>query len=183
MGILTNAQIKYEMASGSIKIEPFNDKNLGANSYDLTLNNKVKIFQGLKIDSKQKGLTGIQEWVEKEIPDEKDGGGITFSAGSLVLLSTNERTDTPNHVPMIKSRSSIARNGIILPLGAGFGDLGYRGTWTITAFFTRETVMYTNMKFCQIYFSTATGPIVSRYSGKYQDTKEATESKIYKEFE
>lgn len=56
MSILTDKTILKEIERGTIKIEPFNRDNLGTNSYDLTLGNKLKVLRmtGKAIDPRDR---------------------------------------------------------------------------------------------------------------------------------
>lgn len=168
------------MQAKEIIIEPFNELNLQSNSYDLTLGNKIKVFQGDYIDLQNKDNGGGGEWIEYWIPDKH---GFLLAPNQIYLVASKEYTETYNLVPLIKSRSSIARNGIDLPLGAGFGDIGFKGNWTIPLTVTVPVCIYAGMKFCQIYYETIEGIVRKMYTGRYQNSTGIVTSLLSKDFE
>jgi len=62
-----------------------------------------------------------------EIPPE----GYVLEPNVLYLGHTNEVTHTNVYAPFIEGRSSIGRMGISVHITAGFGDIGFNGTWTL----------------------------------------------------
>ena len=58
--ILLDSEILVERVKGSIVIEPFNEDQLGPNSYDVRLSDKLLIYKNYKffaLDMKQDGET------------------------------------------------------------------------------------------------------------------------------
>jgi len=161
-----------------IKIVPFNRKNLGTNSYDLTLNPKMLVYVNApldpKVDNETKTIT---------IPEE----GLVLKAGELYIARTNEYTDTRKHVPQLAGKSSLARLGLFVHTTAGFGDDGFKGTWTLELYPTKDIVLYPNMKICQIYYTPITSRPLSTYDkkrdAKYLGQIDATASKYYKNYD
>jgi dCTP deaminase len=173
LAILTNNEILNRIESHDIIIQPFDQKNLGANSYDLTLSEEVKQIVHPMVDVGQK-----TEIFKFKITDDI----CVLEPNEIYLLSTNEYTETHNLVPMIMSRSSMARDGINLILNAGFGDIGYCGKWTVPCFVLKPTKIKAGIRFCQIFYNTVEGKITETYKGKYQNTREPQTSKLYSEF-
>ena len=61
------------------------------------------------------------------IPEE----GLVLEPNKLYLGRTVEHTETNNLVPMLEGRSSIGRLGLFVHVTAGFGDVGFKGFWTL----------------------------------------------------
>ena len=111
------------------------------------------------------------------IPDD----GLVLVPGRLYLGRTMEYTETHNLVPCLDGRSSIGRLGISIHATAGFGDVGFRGTWTLEISVVEPVRIYPNVPFCQISYETVVGE-VTNYAGKYQDERDPQPSQIWKEF-
>ena len=120
--ILSSSKIISAIRKKDIVIEPFNTHSLNPNSYNLTLHNKLLIYDELLLDPKILNRTK-----ELTIPEE----GIAIFPGQLYLGRTVEHTETHNYVPGIEGRSSFARLGLTVHSSAGFGDVGFCGTWTL----------------------------------------------------
>ena len=172
--ILSGKEIKKRLGK-EIIIEPFNEKNIGVNSYDLTLSDDVMVYDLKKryLDMKQDNSTTRLKMHES---------GFTIKPGILYLCRTNEYTKTFNCVPMIEGRSSIGRLGIFTHITAGFGDVGFCGYWTLEMTCIHPVRIYPNVKIAQIYYLTIEGEYDLYSSEKYQDSKEVISSRLYKEF-
>ena len=175
MGILTSREILNRLYKDII-IDPFNIKNLNPNSYNLTLHDELKFYDCNFLDMKKENSTKILK-----IPMD----GLWLEPGETYLGRTIEYTVTKNLVPIIKTRSSIARLHIQIINSAGFGDIGYSGHWTIPISVIKKTKVYPFVTICQVYYNDITGEIDKEYNvnDKYQNSRDIMASKIYKEFE
>ena len=176
--MLTGAEIKRLIEIGDIRISDFSEDQLNPNSYNLRLGNKLLVYDinpenGEYLDSKKKNPT-------KEIIIPKEG--YVLEPNVLYLARTNEYTETYNLVPGIDGRSSIGRLGIEIHRTAGFGDVGFRGTWTLEITATMYVRVYPNMQIGQLYYEEITGE-PTNYEGRYQDQIDATPCRLYKDFE
>jgi dCTP deaminase len=108
--------------------------------------------------------------------------GLQLFPGQLYLAKTNEYTETLKHVPLLEGRSSIARLGIFIHVTAGFGDIGFKGNWTLEIAVIQPVKIYPDIEICQIYYHTTFGDTSIKYEGKY-NSKEIQPSKIYKELQ
>lgn len=167
--ILTGSEIIKEILFGRIRIKPFIFDNVGPNSCDLTLSNKLLVYKEKTLDFKSSNPTD-----EITIPDD----GYVLEQGKFYLGSTNESTGSSHYTPMLQGRSSIARLGLITHLSAGFGDLGWYGQWTLEMVPYLPIRIYPNMRICQVFFTKMSG-LLTRYSGKYQDQTGPTASKLW----
>lgn len=171
--LLTGNEIKKRMGK-DIVIEPFDEKRVNPNSYNLRLHNELIIYDSPTLDMRKsnKGSKVI-------IPEE----GLILRPGTLYLGRTIEYTYTDNLAPMLEGRSSIGRLGIFVHATAGVGDVGFRGTWTLEISCIQPVIIYPNIEICQIMYHTIEGDSSIKYHGKYLEQVDAKESDIYKEFE
>lgn len=169
--ILSSGSIIREFKLGNIKIDPFDSNNLNPNSYNLTLHNELIIYDEAALDPKRENKT--KKFIIPEV-------GITIFPGKLYLGRTIEYTETRNYVPGIEGRSSFARLGLTVHASAGFGDVGFCGTWTLEISCVLPIVLYPGLKICQIFYHEITKGY-NEYCGKYQGQIEAGPSKIHKE--
>ena len=165
--ILTGQEILRRFTK-DILITPFDPKKLNPNSYNLTLFPELKIYTNQIIDPKNLKTETI------EIPKH----GLVLQPNILYLGSTNEYTETYNLVPKIDGRSSIGRLGISVHVTAGFGDIGFKGKWTLEIFVIQPVIIYPNMEICQISYYIPYGDITN-YDGRYQNQKTIQESKYF----
>lgn len=171
--ILTGNKIKQEIESGKIVVSPFNEAQVGPNSYDVTLSNVLKVYALTPIDMRSKNETK-----EIIIPEE----GFVLQPGVLYLASTNEKIGSDFYLPILVGRSSLARLGVTAEISAGFGDLGFKTNWTLELSCIQPVKIYPNIKIAQIYFNEVSGNVEKLYTGKYVDQTSPTASEIYKDF-
>ncbi len=170
--ILTGKEIQKKMGS-DIKIDPYEEKLLNPNSYNLRLFNELVVYSEMPLDMKKLNST------EKIIIPES---GYTLQPGILYLGRTLEFTETFNLVPMLEGRSSIGRLGMFVHVTAGFGDVGFKGFWTLEISVIHPLVIYPNVQICQIFYHTVEGEITEYKSGKYQSNSGIQPSLLYKDF-
>lgn len=169
--MLTGNEIKKQIELGNIVIDPFDESRLNPNSYNLRLADTLKMYKpesGLLDCKKDNPTTDII------IPDS----GLVLQPGRLYLGSTIEYTKCGNFIAGIDGRSSIGRLGIVVHLTAGFGDVGFNGTWTLEISVIQPVRIYKDMEICQIYFHKPDGDTDIKYNGKYQEQIEPTASKM-----
>lgn len=109
--------------------------------------------------------------------------GLILEPGRLYLGRTLEYTETHNLVPMLEGRSSIGRLGMFVHITAGFGDVGFKGFWTLEISVIQPLIIYPGIPICQIFYHTVTGNITEYDSGKYQGNTGIQPSYLYKDFE
>lgn len=170
--ILTGNEIRQRMASGDIVIYPYSEDQLGPNSYNLRLHREMLVYREAVLDPKQDNRTA-----KIIIPPE----GYVLKPGRVYIASTEEWTETRSLVPMLVGRSSVGRLGLAVHVTAGFGDIGFRGRWTLELAATEPVRIYPGMEICQIYYQTVQGEILDEYRGKYVGQETATPSRLYQE--
>jgi dCTP deaminase len=157
-----------------IIIEPFNEKRINPNSYNLSLANELLIYDNGILDMKKPNPA-----TKIIIPEE----GLLLQPNKLYLGRTNEYTSTDKFVPMLEGRSSIGRLGLFIHITAGFGDIGFSGYWTLEIFCVQPIRIYPNVEICQIYYHDINGEYDLYKSGKYQNNTGIQPSMLYKDFE
>jgi dCTP deaminase len=171
--ILSGIEIKKRLGK-DIWIDPYNDKQLNPNSYNLRLHNELLVYENhvldMKKENKAKSLI---------IPSE----GLTLEAGKLYLGRTLEYTRTENLVPMLEGRSSIGRLGLFIHVTAGFGDVGFSGFWTLEMYCIQPIRIYPGIEICQIFYHTIEGEFERYVSNKYQNNVGIQPSLLFKDFE
>lgn len=200
--MLTGAEILKRVGAGDIRISDFDLKRLNPNSYNLRISNKIahyKLFtvENPWIEFKGPGdLTSIyrkqenfilygpnefidsrkeNEIVEEEIPED----GYILYPGVLYLGSTIESTWAKDLIPAIDGRSSTGRLGIEIHRTAGFGDIGFEGTWTLEITTVHPVKIYPGQELCQIYFEKPDGDTSITYKGRYQNQDGIVASRMY----
>lgn len=174
--LLLHNQIINEYHNDRIRIAPFNFKQVGPNSYDVTLSPLLKIYTNDVLDMKIQNPTKTIV-----IPEE----GLVLEPNELYLGSTNEAIGSDYYIPGFEGRSSVARLGIQGHISAGFGDIGFKSNWTLEITVVKPTRVYPNVKIGQVFFNVVDqkfNTVENRYNGKYVDQKEPQESKIYLDF-
>lgn len=157
-----------------IVIEPFDEKKINPNSYNLSLSNELLVYENDVLDMKTPNKTK-----KLIIPEE----GLLLEPRRLYLGRTNEFTKTDKYIPMLEGRSSTGRLGLFIHVTAGFGDVGFAGYWTLEIFCVQPVRIYPNVEVCQIYYHDIDGEYDLYNSGKYQNNTGIQPSLMYKDFE
>ena len=171
--ILSGKDIESRI-NDEIIIDPFDKNRINPNSYNLSLHNELIMYKISLLDMKK------DNEVEKLIIPSN---GLVLEANRLYLGRTVEYSETKNLVPMLEGRSSIGRLGLFVHVTAGFGDVGFKGFWTLEIFCIQPIKIYPNVEICQVYYHTLEGSHENYNSGKYQDNQGIQPSLLYKDFE
>jgi len=141
-----------------ILIEPFSEKSLQPAGYDLRV--------------------GHEAYINGEIVNVREMGGIIISPKTYALILTLERIKLPDDVMGdMKLRSSLAREGLIGSFA--WVDPGWDGKLTLGIYnASDEPVELTyGERFVQIAFIRLEGPARSPYRGSYQGSARIAFSK------
>jgi dCTP deaminase len=176
--ILTDSQILTRIDDGRIVIQPFHRDQLGTNSYDVRIGYKLLTYTNHLLDPRKENPT-----TEIIIPED----GMYLQPQKLYLASTIEWTETNDCVPVIEGKSSLGRLGLFIHITAGFGDVGFKGNWTLELMAVQPIKIYPNMKIAQISYHLPLGTPIFRYDqkddAKYSEQSGVTASKYYQNFE
>jgi len=99
----------------------------------------------------------------------------------LYLGATMEVTDSRDFIPELDGRSSTARLGLSVHQTGGFGDLGFKGRWTLEVTTVHPLIIYPGLEVCQVRFVRPDGPIGQTYdeTGRYYGQMEPTASRMH----
>jgi len=171
--ILSGKEIKKRLGT-DLLIDPFDESRLNSNSYNLRLHNRMLSYTSTTLDMKSDNPT-------REIIIPQDG--MRLQPGRLYLGRTVEYTETHNAVPMLEGRSSVGRLGLFVHVTAGFGDVGFKGYWTLEIFCVQPILIYPNVEICQIYYHEISEDHEEYTSDKYQGNSAIQASMMYKDFQ
>jgi dCTP deaminase len=171
--ILSGNEIKNQLGK-NIVIEPFDERLLNANSYNLRLHNELLVYEEIVLDMRRPN-----RFRRYTIPPE----GFVLNPNQLYLARTMERTETHNFVPMLEGRSSVGRLGLFVHVTAGFGDVGFRGYWTLEMYAIQPVRIYPGVPICQIFYHQVLGDVTEYHSDKYQNNTDIQPSMLFKEWQ
>jgi len=171
--ILSGKEIKRLMGSDLI-IEPYEEKQVNPNSYNLRLHHELLVYDSPVLDMKKENT-----FSRITIPEE----GLVLEKEKLYLGRTLEYTESHKHVPMLEGRSSIGRLGLFVHVTAGFGDVGFCGYWTLEMFCVQPIRIYAGVEICQVFYHSIEGEYDLYKSGKYQGNKGVQPSLLFQDFE
>jgi dCTP deaminase len=166
--MLSGKEIHKNMGK-RIFIEPFNEKQLNPNSYNLRLHDELLVYEDIVLDMKKSNKVR-----RIRIPPE----GLVLQPGVLYLGRTVEHTKTIGYVPRLDGRSSIGRLGVFIHVTAGFGDVGYTGYWTLEILVVQPVRIYPYTEICQIAYHEVSQDY-ENYKGRYQNAKDVQASKFF----
>ena len=168
--MLTAHEILKQMKKNNLNIEPFDIKCLNPNSYNVHLSNKLKVYNNNAVlDLK----TQNNCYNEITIPPE----GFILLPNTLYIGATKEVISSDKFISAIDGRSSIGRLGMQVHLTAGFGDIGFHGTYTLEMTVIQPLRIYPDFQIAQVYFEKPDGKVDFLYKGRYQGQKDPTESR------
>jgi dCTP deaminase len=171
--ILSGLEIARQIEKGAISITPYEERLLNPNSYNLRLHDELLIYKDKILDMKKP-----LETEALTIPPE----GLVLEPGVLYLGRTHEFTETEGFVPMLSGRSSTGRLGLYVHVTAGFGDIGFKGYWTLEIQCIQPVKIYPLVEICQIYYTQIIGDYIPYHSGKYQNNRGIQPSLIHRDF-
>jgi dCTP deaminase len=171
--LLSDKRIIEEIEMGNITIDPFDERQLGTNSYDCRLGEWF--FQPTKF-SETIDFTNEEQarafWGQPQQAEE----AIVVKPGTTILAHTQEVVGARNGITTtMHARSSIGRSSLSVCKCAGAGDVGYISRWTmeISNHSTCSIHIPLGIRICQIKFDFV-GETLKEYQGKYGQEAEWT---------
>jgi dCTP deaminase len=175
--ILSDSKIIEGIQDGSIFISDFDKERLNPTSYDVLLDNKMKLYKSHILDCKEKNET-----IEIEIGED----GCLLYPNELYLYSTEEIIGSTKYSMEIKNKSSLARLGLTIHLVASWIDVGFKGNVTLEMTVVKPLVIYPFIKIGQLVFHEIAGEVLEGYDkkkgSKYMNQSGVTESKYQDNF-
>lgn len=193
--MLGGQTILEEIKKGNIVIEPFDEKLINPNSYNLRLGANFTVYQEEELEIECEIYKGVPVHHIVNTPKMLDmrtenkaqtfnipfGSGLLIEPGRVYLGHTMERTKTDKYAPILEGRSSVGRLGLNVHVTAGFGDVGFDGTWTLELVSTQSIIIYPGTPICQISYYEVTDNSI-QYNSKYSGQINATASKLHLDF-
>ena len=186
--VLSDRDIRAEIAAGRIVIDPYLPEAVQPSSVDLHLDRRFRVFRNsrypyIDVRTDQPELTELVEI----------GGDDPFilHPGEFVLGSTFERVELPNDlVARLEGKSSLGRLGLLIHSTAGYVDPGWDGNLTLelSNVANLPITLYDGMKIGQISFQRLSSPAElgygdARIGSKYRGQRDPTASLYHRDFE
>jgi dCTP deaminase len=185
--LLSDRDIKAELGTGRIGLEPYQPEMIQPSSIDVRLDRFFRLFDNHKypfIDpaEDQPDLTRLVE-VDSDQP-------FILHPGEFVLGSTYEMVSLPDDVAArLEGKSSLGRLGLLTHSTAGFIDPGFSGhvTLELSNVATLPIKLWPGMKIGQMCFFRLSSPTErpygsSEYSSRYQGQRGPTASRSFQNF-
>jgi dCTP deaminase len=186
--ILSDADIRKQIAAGRIGIEPFDETCVQPSSVDLHVDARFRVFANsrypyIDVRTEMPGLTELVEVTGDE--------PFILHPGEFVLGATLERVRIPDDlVARLEGKSSLGRLGLLIHSTAGYVDPGWDGylTLELSNVANLPITIYAGMKIGQISFFRLSTPAEVPYGtaatgSKYQGQRGPTASRFFEEFE
>jgi dCTP deaminase len=186
--VLSDRDIRAEIAAGRIVIDPFIPDAVQPSSVDLHLDRRFRVFRNsrypfIDVRADQPELTELVE-IAGDDP-------FILHPGEFVLGSTLERVELPNDlVARLEGKSSIGRLGLLIHSTAGYVDPGWEGNLTLelSNVANLPITLYDGMKIGQISFQRLSSPAEVGYGdasigSKYRGQRDPTASLYHRDFE
>ena len=186
--VLSDRDIRAEIAAGRIVIDPFIPEAVQPSSIDLHLDRRFRVFRNSRypyIDVRvdQPDMTELVEIAGDE--------PFILHPGEFVLGSTLERVQLPNDlVARLEGKSSLGRLGLLIHSTAGYVDPGWEGNLTLelSNVANLPITLYDGMKIGQISFQRLSSPAEVGYGdasigSKYRGQRDPTASLYHRDFE
>lgn len=185
--ILSDKDIRTEIDSGRIVIDPFDASLMQPSSVDVRLDNQFRVFHNHRyrvIDVK----TRMDDLTELVVVGQEEP--FILHPGEFVLGSTLEWVELPADVAArLEGKSSLGRLGLITHSTAGFVDPAFKGHLTLELSNNANLpiTLYPGMKIGQIAFLRLTSAAETPYGAgalrsKYQGQKGPTPSRYWENF-
>jgi len=166
--ILSHEAILKEIKAKRVKISPFDKKAVGPASIDLTLGNKIRIFDNIdkavvvKDKSDYRKITKIFTVKKK----------FRMKPGQLILGITKEKITLPNDIcGWLNSRSRFARLGLMVHITAPFIQPGISNRQVLEIYNAgpNNLDIFPGEKLCQLILERCEGK--AEYKGKFKRQK------------
>jgi len=172
--ILTRQKIIDEINKKNILIEPFEEKYVGPNSYDIHLGRYLLVYPSRILDARE------HNEVEEIVITKK---GHVLQPGVIYLGVSEEYIETKLHVPSLFGNTSAARLGI--QVNGSPGSIGHNNTWTLEISVVQPVRVYQGMPIANLFFFHVEGSVEFLYNkvknAKYSNrTIKPVESMMWK---
>ncbi|NMM22132.1 MAG: dCTP deaminase [Phycicoccus sp.] len=185
--LLSDRDLRAEIASGRVRLEPYDEVMVQPSSIDVRLDKYFRLFDNHKypfIDpaEDQPDLTRLIE-IERDEP-------FILHPGEFVLGSTFEVVTMPDDLAArLEGKSSLGRLGLLTHSTAGFIDPGFSGhvTLELSNVATLPIKLWPGMRVGQLCFFRLSSPTENpygsaKYGSRYQGQRGPTASRSFQNF-
>ena len=185
--LLSDRDIRAEVQSGRVRVEPYDEAMIQPSSIDVRLDRYFRVFENHK-------YSVIDPSIEQsELTREVEVGPKEFfilHPGEFVLASTYEVISLPDDLAgRLEGKSSLGRLGLLTHSTAGFIDPGFSGhiTLELSNVANLPVKLFPGMKIGQLCLirlsSPAEHPYGSAvYGSRYQGQRGPTQSRSWMNF-
>ena len=185
--LLSDRDIRSEIQSGRVAVEPFDEAIIQPSSVDVRLDKFFRVFENHKYSVIDPSIE--QAELTREVIAEDDEAFI-LHPGEFVLASTYEVITLPDDIAgRLEGKSSLGRLGLLTHSTAGFIDPGFSGhiTLELSNVANLPVKLYPGMKIGQLCLiklsSPAEHPYGSAvYASRYQGQRGPTASRSFMNF-
>ncbi|MBB6174707.1 dCTP deaminase [Nocardiopsis mwathae] len=185
--LLSDRDIRSEVESGRVKIDPYDPGLIQPSSIDVRLDRYFRVFENHKYPHIDPAIE--QPDLTRVVAAEGDEAFI-LHPGEFVLASTYEVITLPDDIASrLEGKSSLGRLGLLTHSTAGFIDPGFSGhvTLELSNVATLPIKLYPGMKIGQLCMFRLTSPAEQpygspAYGSRYQGQRGPTPSRSFMNF-
>jgi len=162
MVVLTRNEILKEIKKGKIKITPFNEKNVGPASIDLTLDNKFRFFK------KREKIRLSEKTDYRKYSDFIKTEKLELKSGEFALGITKEKISLAEDMcGWLSGRSRFARLGLLVHITASFVQPGINNQQVLEMrnVSPNDLVVKAGTRVCQLVIERTEGK--AKYKGRF----------------
>ena len=142
--ILTGEQIRKEIKENNIFITPFHESYINPDSYDISIGEKLFFYSDdIVLDSRNKNIINCVN-----IPKE----GYILQKNKFYYAESLEKIQTMKFVPLLHSKSGVARLGLFVHITADLLDRGHNGNVLLQLYSSNNVRIYPNQRLGQLSF-------------------------------
>ena len=171
-------KLAFNANSTDVEISPVND---------LHFTNKLDDIEKSILLNTRELIRSDMDLLSKDFNDRFDSLSKLSNVDSAMLppidmMKPNETIEfeIPEEGYVLQPGSSGGRLGISIHICAGFGDIGFDGTWTLEITCVEPVRIYPNVPIAQVCYFKPCGKVRDLYMGRYHGQKDATASRFYK---
>ena len=185
--LLSDRDIRAEIAAGRVGCEPFTESMIQPSSVDVRLDKFFRVFENHKYSVIDPSLE--QPDLTREVITEGDEPFI-LHPGEFVLASTYEVITLPDDIAgRLEGKSSLGRLGLLTHSTAGFIDPGFSGhiTLELSNVANLPVKLFPGMKIGQLCLIKLSSPAEhpygsEKYGSRYQGQRGPTASRSFLNF-
>ena len=182
--LLSDRDIRAEIAAGRVGCEPFTESMIQPSSVDVRLDKFFRVFENHKYSVIDPSME--QPDLTREVIAEGDEPFI-LHPGEFVLASTYEVITLPDDIAgRLEGKSSLGRLGLLTHSTAGFIDPGFSGhiTLELSNVANLPVKLFPGMKIGQLCLMKLSSPAEhpygsEKYGSRYQGQRGPTASRSF----